>query len=70
MTSISGFLGGEGGDPRGGGGHGGETFFCPGKQPNMGKGGDIAGASWATNTDGIGGGGGADGSARSAGKQS
>ena len=60
---LSGFRGGAGGDNRGGGGHGGETFFCPAKEPNMGKGGDISGASWATNKNGIGGGGAGDGPA-------
>ncbi|XP_068754261.1 PE-PGRS family protein PE_PGRS26-like isoform X1 [Montipora capricornis] len=59
--SGKGFHGGTGGDRRGGGGLGGETFFCSAKEPNMGKGGDISGASWANNTNGIGGGGGGDG---------
>ena len=69
MPYFLGFLGGAGGDKRGGGGHGGETFFCSAKEPNMGKGGDISGAAWTTNTNGIGGGGAGDGPAPRTGKQ-
>ena len=68
MFYFLGFLGGAGGDNRGGGGQGGETFFCPANVPNMGKGGDISGAAWATNTNGIGGGGAGDGPAVRTGK--
>ena len=35
----------------------------------MGKGGDISGAAWATNTDGLGGGGAGDGPSSLKGKQ-
>ena len=65
---LLGFRGGAGGDNRGGGGHGGETFYCPAKEPNMGKGGDISGPSWTTNKNGIGGGGAGDGPAMRRGK--
>ena len=65
-----GFRGGDGGDNRGGGGYGGETFFCRVQEPNMGKGGDISGAAWATNKNGIGGGRAGDGPSSSIGKQS
>ncbi|XP_078351162.1 uncharacterized protein LOC144635918 isoform X2 [Oculina patagonica] len=64
--SGKGFRGGDGGDNRGGGGYGGETFYCSTKEPNMGKGGDIKGP-WAKNNDGIGGGGAGDGSSGSVG---
>lgn len=56
--SGKGYLGGNGGTNRGGGGQGGETFGC--LTTNMGKGGDIN-AGWSTNTNGIGGGGAGDG---------
>lgn len=55
-----GFTGGVGGDSRGGGGYGGETFDCP-ANALLGKGGDISNVPWAKNTDGIGGGGAGDG---------
>ncbi|XP_078352079.1 uncharacterized protein LOC144636758 isoform X1 [Oculina patagonica] len=58
--SGKGFAGGDGGDKRGGGGYGGETFICPQQQSTMGKGGDIN-APWAKNKDGIAGGGAGDG---------
>ncbi|XP_078351159.1 uncharacterized protein LOC144635916 [Oculina patagonica] len=59
--SGKGFAGGDGGDKRGGGGYGGETFICPLQQSTMGKGGDVYNAPWAKNNDGIGGGGAGDG---------
>ena len=55
-----GFRGGQGGDSRGGGGYGGESFLYLSTGTN-GKGGDIAGAAWTVNTNGIGGGGAGDG---------
>jgi len=70
VPCFLGFLGGDGGNNRGGGGHGGETFFCPVQEPNMGKGGDISGAAWAKNKNGIGGGGAGDGPSGRVGKQS
>ena len=61
MSYFSGFAGGNGGDKRGGGGYGGETFICPFQQSTMGKGGDSYNLPGARNHDGIGGGGGGDG---------
>ncbi|XP_078381293.1 uncharacterized protein LOC144664046 [Oculina patagonica] len=66
--SGKGFSGGDGGDKRGGGGYGGETFISPQlQQSTMGKGGDVYNAPWAKNRDGIGGGGAADGPRRATG---
>ena len=59
VLSLSGFRGGQGGDSRGGGGHGGESFLHL-VTGNNGKGGDISGASWTVNTNGLGGGGAGD----------
>ena len=61
MLYSLGFRGGQGGDSRGGGGYGGESFryLVTG---NNGKGGDISGASWTVNTNGLGGGGAGDAS--------
>lgn len=56
---MVGFRGGQGGDSRGGGGYGGESFLYL-ETGNNGKGGDMYGASWAVNTNGIGGGGAGD----------
>ena len=58
MSSL-GFRGGQGGDSRGGGGYGGESFLHL-VTGNNGKGGDISGASWTVNTNGLGGGGAGD----------
>lgn len=66
VFSFLGYLGGNGGTNRGGGGQGGETFGC--LTSNMGKGGDIK-AGWSTNTNGIGGGGAGDGPSSRTGKQ-
>ena len=55
-VSLLGFRGGQGGDHRGGGGYGGESFLYL-QTGTHGKGGDIAGAAWAINTNGLGGGG-------------
>ncbi|PFX18797.1 hypothetical protein AWC38_SpisGene16829 [Stylophora pistillata] len=60
IEAFKGFIGGAGGDSRGGGGYGGETFDCP-ANALLGKGGDISNVPWAKNTDGIGGGGAGDG---------
>ena len=59
MLSSLGFHGGRGGDSRGGGGYGGESFRYLVTR-NNGKGGDISGASWTINTNGLGGGGAGD----------
>ena len=59
VLSSLGFHGGQGGDSRGGGGYGGESFLHL-VTGNTGKGGDISGASWTVNTDGLGGGGAGD----------
>ena len=59
VLSSSGFRGGQGGDSRGGGGYGGESFLHL-VTGNSGKGGDISGASWTVNTNGFGGGGAGD----------
>ncbi|KAL9952300.1 hypothetical protein ACROYT_G039535 [Oculina patagonica] len=59
VTTGKGFRGGQGGDSRGGGGYGGESFLHL-ATGNNGKGGDISGASWTVNTNGIGGGGAGD----------
>ena len=53
---MLGFRGGQGGDSRGGGGYGGESFLYL-VTGNNGKGGDISGVSWTVNINGIGGGG-------------
>ena len=60
---MLGFRGGQGGDSRGGGGYGGESFLNLATGTN-GKGGDIAGAPWAINTNGLGSGGAGDGSGK------
>lgn len=60
LISFVGFRGGQGGDSRGGGGYGGESFLYLQTGTN-GKGGDISGTSWGINTNGLGGGGGGDG---------
>ena len=59
LFCLLGFRGGQGGDSRGGGGDGGESFLYL-ATGNNGKGGDISGASWTVNTNGIGGGGAGD----------
>ena len=61
MLSSLGFRGGQGGDSRAGGGYGGESFLHL-VTGNNGKGGDISGASWTVNTNGLGGGGAGDSS--------
>ena len=61
MLSLLGFRGGKGGDYRGGGGYGGESFFYLDTGIN-GKGGDIPGQAWTMNTNGNGGGGAVGGS--------
>ncbi|KAL9952301.1 hypothetical protein ACROYT_G039536 [Oculina patagonica] len=63
VTTGKGFRGGQGGDSRGGGGYGGESFLYL-ETGNNGKGGDMYGASWAVNTNGIGGGGAGDSHAK------
>ncbi|XP_073249791.1 uncharacterized protein [Porites lutea] len=60
-TTGQGFRGGQGGDYRGGGGYGGESFFYLDTGIN-GKGGDIPGQAWTLNTNGNGGGGAVGGS--------
>ena len=62
FINCLGFIGGKPGDSRGGGGFGGETYYCP-MERNMGKGGDVTvnGKSWRINTNGIGSGGAGDG---------
>jgi len=59
VLSSLGFRGGQGGDSRGGGGYGGESFLHL-VTGNNGKGGDISGTSWTVNTNGLGGGGAGD----------
>jgi len=59
VLSSLGFHGGRGGESRGGGGYSVESFFQL-VTGNTGKGGDISGASWTVNTNGLGGGGAGD----------